>query len=154
MTKDFYDLMMSFKASQNGLLNPDGELVVVSFYGHFSELAKHPDFIDDIENFNYRIGEAEQDFADSIPPGEHPGWHSFECWRYGEEDDLRQEILQKAYDLGWGRLGLAFKRPKPHLLELETSGKNLARLRKAAKEIAEMVNAELFINNVDRFKEF
>lgn len=152
MTENLYELMSNFKASRNGLLTPEGELIVVSFYNHFNELAKYSDFKEDIENFKERVGDAEQDFIDSIPPGEHPGWHGFECWRYGEEDNLRQEILQKAYDLGWGRLGLAMKRPKPHLLELETSGKNLAKLKKSAKDIAEMVNAELFVHNVDHFK--
>ncbi len=154
MADDLYKLMSSFKASKNGLLTPAGELVVVAFYNHFEELTKYSDFKEDIENFRERIGDAEQDFIDGIPPGEHPGWHVFECYRYGEEDNLRQEILQKAYDLGWGRLGLALKRPKPHLLELETSGKNLVKLKKAAKDIAEMVDAELFIHSVDQFNSF
>lgn len=146
------DVLNSFKAWKVGLLDPEGKLVSVQMYGHFEELKKYSEFRDAIEQFEDSVADAEYDFVSRLEPDEHPGWHSFECWKYDEEDRLRQEILQKAYDLGWARVGLVLKRPKPHLLELETSEKNVAKLKRYAEDIAELLDANLIVTNVDKFK--
>lgn len=152
-----YDLesLRSFKHDKTALLDPTGKLISVSLYGHFEELQKYPEFKDDIESFDTYISDAEDDFQRSIDPGEHPAWHSFESWKFTEQEEFRRDILSKAYDLGWARIGIV---PSKSILELETSGKNVSKLRRIAKEIAEMISTPkkdytVLVTNVDKFKE-
>jgi len=149
--------LQDFRDTKMGLLTPNGDLISVEQYGHFEELSKYPEFKDDIELFKQKINDAMHDFEMSNMDtdndyDDHIEWHVFEIYRDEEEATLRQEILQKAYNLGWGRLGLMYRRPKPHLIELETSSKNISKLKKYAMDIAEMLDAELFIHKVDNFK--
>lgn len=143
--------LKSFKTYGVGLLTPQGELVPTMLYGHFEELKKYSEFEKEIEQYEEQVTSYRYEFESTIEPGEHPCWHVFECNTYEWQNRLETTIMQKAYDAGWARIGMVHKRPKPHLVELETSGKNIKKLEKCAREIAELLDSELLITNVDKF---
>lgn len=110
----------------------------IDLYDHTKELRKKFKWVEqELSEFEEMISNEEQDFADSIPEGEHPGWHTFECWSYSAKLDKNREIFKKlAKENRWYRVG--FYKSKmdlnPHrrselnesdLVFLETFAKNL-----------------------------
>lgn len=147
------ETLKQFKSWGVGLIDPTGTLIPVQTFGHFNELKEHPEFESDILEFEQRVDDWQEEFYKSCPADEHIEWHVFELWRDQEQDDLRQQILKKAYDLGWGRIGFLSKSSDDNLVELETSRKNLNRLKTYGSQIAEMLDAELSVIDVDKFED-
>lgn len=135
-TDELVKRMRAFKSSGMGLLNPNGELIPVGLFGHFEYLKKVPEFKEQIEYFTEMVRDAEDDFIHNLDPNEHPEWHSFEIWQDSETDKLRRDLMKKAYDLGWARIGLV---NNPYILEVETT-KASAQLKNSAKELAELLS--------------
>lgn len=110
----------------------------IDLYDHMKELRKKFKWVEqELSEFEEMTSNEEQDFIDSIPEGEHPGWHTFECWYYSAKLDKHREIFKKlAKENRWYRVG--FYKCKmdlnPHkqselnesdLVFLETFAKNL-----------------------------
>ena len=145
------NILTIFKMYKTGFLSPKGELIPVHLYGHFEQLKNYPEFRNDIEKFENMVADESVQFADGFGPDDHIEWHHFEMWKDDEADLFRQKILRKAYDLGWARVGLG-KKSKDRFLELETTKKNISKLKKSAKSLAEMLDAELIVTDVDKFQ--
>jgi len=143
------DQLRKFRYERTGLLDPNGNLVVVPLYGHFEALKKYDIFHDRIEEFQNLVSQVAEDHAYGVPEGEHPEWHIFEAWQSSEENKLRTELINYAYKQGWGRIGYINNHHEP-MLELETNKETAGRLTKAARELAEMLDAELMITVVDK----
>lgn len=141
-------VLSKFKNSRNGLLTPDGELLPVAMFDHFFELKHRSELKELIDEFEKEVDNERAIFEDNIPDGEHPEWHTFDMWESRREDELRQEILDKAYKLGWGRIAFMQKRPKPHLVELETHPDSAKTLKQYAQSVAELCDAELQVHEV------
>lgn len=82
-------------------------IVEINLYDHMNELRKRFSWVDqELSDFEEMLSNEEQDFIDSIPEGEHPGWHTFECWSYSEKLDKNREIFKKlAKESRWYRVG-------------------------------------------------
>ena len=137
-----YDTLDSFKKIGFGLITPDDKLLVVSFYGHFDELKRYPEFKSDIEDFNDMLSEEAESFSDNIPDDAHPEWHLYEMWADDARHEFRAKILEKAYHFGWGRIG-TFYNANQWMIELECSKEHEKRLQKIAQEIATMLDCGL-----------
>lgn len=84
-----------------------GEIRDLPLYGHMQEVEKNFPWVrEELEALSEKLSEEEQEFADSIPEGEHPGWHVFECYAYGEKADKDREIFKRlAKEHRWYRVG-------------------------------------------------
>lgn len=139
-----------FRTTRNGLLTPDGELLPVAMWDHLKELRRRPELEEMILQFEEEVSDAQYEFESGIGEDEHPAWHQFESWEIGHKEDLRVNIMDKAYQLGWGRIAFMQKRPKPHLVELETHPNTVQALQPYAQNVAELCDADLRVHETEK----
>jgi len=73
------------------------ELVIemVGMYEHVEYLKKRFDWVvTEMDNLDDMIGDAHDEFINSLEPGEHPGWHSFELWESNERIEWLFEVYK------------------------------------------------------------
>lgn len=139
-----FETLSKFRSYGYGLIDPDGKIIPITLFNHFEELKKDERLAQEIEDFNDMIADAAIDHVRDLGEGEHPEWHLYEMWADREKERFRTEILEKAYALGWGRLGkFYYYDGRYEFVELEANEQHAPRLKKIAEELAAMLNYEL-----------
>ena len=141
-----FETLSEFRRYGYGLITPEGEVIPVTFMGHFDGLKRDERLAQEINEFEDMLSEEADEHVRYLREDEHPEWHLYEMWADGEKDRFRTEILEKAYSLGWGRLGkFDYWDGQCKFVELEASKEHINKLKKIAEELAEMLDYGLKI---------
>lgn len=122
------------------VVHPDGTLEPTRQYEHEYVFKRY--FESRVQEFEDRMSDECQEYADSIPEGEHPEWHCFEMHEDRERHRFMEKLYDDAYDLGFVRLGL-FRRDGELVVEAEGFKHALDKHRALVNDIAVMLVAEV-----------
>ncbi len=149
---NFVDQIINkFKAKQpnfSGWITPDGEFKQVTMYDHFPLLRGIESFNELFTEFDEAHEQEKEDqynWTADLGPDDHPAWHAYYSDAEDRMEELRQEILWKAYNDGWSRISMD-KRFAGHIVEIE--GVNTKRHNKDAKDLASIYECELHLTEV------
>jgi hypothetical protein len=145
-----YETFCELVKRRFGVMSPTGEVFPCDMYNHvevFIDQFNDPEINSQIEQLT---DESEADLEQALQdkydwmnenPDEHPEWHHYEMYaddeKYSLKNRIKALVVNKAYSLGWARIGMTKK-------YVEFEGKEYFKndIRFHGQQIAEMLNLE------------
>ena len=93
------DLLLRFRATRFGWINPKGELIVCQTYQHLEVLDKKARYDELYQQAEENMNET-LEYEAEVDPNSWPALH-----RFDSSGDARRGVMLEAYHEGWVRLG-------------------------------------------------